>query len=78
MRPVDKGTAPTVYADYRHAGPDLKSRIGNYCSYCERQIATNLAVEHIRPKAVTPHIRTLGKTSSLLVATAIRVKGAKM
>ena len=52
MRPVDKGAAPAVYAKYGDAGPDLRDRLGDYCSYCERQIETNLAVEHVQPKSV--------------------------
>jgi len=50
MRPVNKGAAPAVYTRYRDAGPDLQGRIGDYCSYCERQIEIHLAVEHIQPK----------------------------
>jgi uncharacterized protein (TIGR02646 family) len=50
MRPVNKGPAPRVYADYRDAGPDLQACLGDFCSYCERQIETHLAVEHIQPK----------------------------
>jgi uncharacterized protein (TIGR02646 family) len=57
MRPVDKGAAPAVYANYQDAGPDLQSRLGDYCSYCERQIETHLAVEHIQPKSDTPALR---------------------
>ena len=52
MRPVDRGAAPATYADYTEAGPDLRARLGDYCSYCERQIETNLAVEHVQPKSV--------------------------
>lgn len=52
MRPIDKGVAPAVYTDYRAAGPDLVSRLGDYCSYCERQIETHLAVEHVQPKSL--------------------------
>ena len=58
MRPVDKGAAPAVYAKYQDAGPDLQARLGDYCSYCERQIETNLAVEHIQPKSHVPALRT--------------------
>ncbi len=58
MRPVDRGTAPTTYARYQDAGPDLRERLGDYCSYCERQIETHLAVEHIRPKSVERALRT--------------------
>ena len=52
MRPVSKGLSPrqTDYPDYADAKPELIARLGHYCSYCERRIATNLAVEHIQPK----------------------------
>ena len=56
MRPVDKGPAPTTYADYKDAGADLMSRVGDYCNYCERQIETHLAVEHIQPKVLHPKL----------------------
>lgn len=50
MRPVDKGPAPAVYSSYKNAKPDLLNLLGDYCSYCERQIETHLAVEHVQPK----------------------------
>lgn len=50
MRPINKGTSPQVFAKYEDAKRPLVDRIGTYCSYCERQIATNLAIEHIFPK----------------------------
>lgn len=50
MRSVDKGAPPAAYAKYQDAGPDLRARLGAYCSYCERQIETHLAVEHVQPK----------------------------
>jgi uncharacterized protein (TIGR02646 family) len=52
MRPVNKGAAPNTYTDYRDAANDLQDRLGDYCSYCERQIETHLAVEHIQPKSL--------------------------
>lgn len=58
MRPVDKGAAPAAYGRYQDAGPDLQARIGDYCSYCERQIETHLAVEHVRPKSLVPGLET--------------------
>jgi uncharacterized protein (TIGR02646 family) len=58
MRPVDKGPSPSSYSDYRDAYQDLLDRIGDYCSYCERQIETNLAIEHIQPKSKNPLYRT--------------------
>lgn len=63
MRPVRRNASPVSgdYSHYKHAKTELVSRIGSgwvagkhcasYCSYCERKINTNLAVEHIEPKA---------------------------
>ena len=60
MRPIRRGDAPKTYTDYSSAKNDLIDRfssgwhneryIASYCSYCERKIDTNLAVEHIQPK----------------------------
>jgi uncharacterized protein (TIGR02646 family) len=58
MRPVERGVAPAVYAKYQDAGPDLQAAIGDYCSYCERQIETHLAVEHIQPKSLVTALAT--------------------
>jgi uncharacterized protein (TIGR02646 family) len=58
MRPVDKGAAPAAYARYQDANADLQACLGGYCSYCERQIETNLAVEHVQPKLYLPALRT--------------------
>jgi len=59
MRPVDKGTSPRpAYAVYGDAAQDLVARLGRYCSYCERQIETHLAVEHLQPKSLVPALRT--------------------
>ena len=54
MRPVNRGESPQSedFEDYRDAFPELVSRLGFYCSYCERRINTNLAVEHVQPKAL--------------------------
>lgn len=57
MRPVDKGLAPRTYTDYKEAGRDLQQRLGDYCSYCERQVETHLATEHIQPKCHIPALR---------------------
>jgi uncharacterized protein (TIGR02646 family) len=57
MRPVERGAAPRAYTNYQDAGPDLQARLGDYCSYCERQIETNLAVEHVQPKDLQPALR---------------------
>lgn len=68
MRPVYRGSSPQQqdFADYDDAKPDLVSRLGLYCSYCERRIATNLAVEHIQPKSLYPLLE--GRWSNFLLA----------
>lgn len=50
MRPIDKGDSPQVFTNYQAAKQFLASRLGTYCSFCERRITTSLAVEHILPK----------------------------
>lgn len=52
MRPVNRGPAPATYGHYQDAKQDLVNALGSYCSYCERRIATLLAVEHIQPKGL--------------------------
>lgn len=50
MRPVIKGASPQEFAEYTEARPYLVERLGGYCSYCERCVNNQLAVEHILPK----------------------------
>jgi uncharacterized protein (TIGR02646 family) len=58
MRPVERGAAPQVFTNYRDAYPHLVDRLGDYCSYCERQIETHLAVEHVQAKDPVPALAT--------------------
>lgn len=66
MRPVEKGSMPATYTNYADALPDLVQRLGRYCSYCERYIMTNLAVEHVQPKSLASALALLW--SNFLVA----------
>ncbi len=56
MKPVHKGDPPpNALTAYDQAKPLLLSRIGQHCSYCEREGAPqDLHVEHIYPKAPHP------------------------
>jgi uncharacterized protein (TIGR02646 family) len=59
MRPVHRGPAPALaFANYREAAEPLMTALGDYCSYCERQIPTHMAVEHIQPKSLVPALLT--------------------
>jgi len=75
MRPVDKGVAPVAtYANYAEALPDLEQRLGRYCSYCERYLATNLAVEHVQAKSLVP---TLTLTWSNFLLSCVNCNSCK-
>lgn len=63
MRPVIKGGNPTdengdviVFKKYARSRRYLIDRIGEYCSYCERKIEANLAVEHVQAKDSNPSL----------------------
>ena len=71
MRPIRRAASPidSDYDDYTKAKPALIGRLGSYCSYCERPIKTNLAVEHIQPKAGDDgHPELIGRWTNFLLA----------
>ena len=76
MRPVERGAAPAAYSKYQDAGPDLQARLGDYCSYCERQIETNLAIEHVQPKSRVSALRTSWSNFLLACVNCNSSKGA--
>lgn len=69
MRPVQRGISPqaTDFSDYADAKRFLVPRIGRYCSYCERRVATNLAVEHIQPKVLPAYSALEGRWDNFLL-----------
>jgi uncharacterized protein (TIGR02646 family) len=69
MRPIERGTSPIKgdFKDYKDAFPELSSRLGPYCSYCERRMPTNLAVEHIQPKDDKLYPGLIGKWNNYLL-----------
>ncbi|HAH46711.1 HNH endonuclease [Gimesia sp.] len=61
MRPVIRGDVPVnhnhqpvVYNDYKDARDDLIERMGDYCSYCEVALNSQVDVEHVLPKSLNP------------------------
>jgi uncharacterized protein (TIGR02646 family) len=74
MRPVDKGTTTKVYARYQDAVGDLETRLGAYCSYCERPFGA-LEVEHIQPKKINPALLTSWSNFLLSCKTCNTIKG---
>src|SRR5205085_12290705 len=71
MRPVSRGAAPQPhdFDPYDQAKPHLVSRMGVYCSYCERRVVTQLAVEHIQPKkGLYGRLDLIGRWDNYLLA----------
>ena len=79
MRPVGKGVSPVSgdFKKYEDAKPDLVSRLGIYCSYCERRITTLLAVEHIEPKELKPELEKRWSNFLLACTNCNSCKGHK-
>src|SRR5271157_2553705 len=69
MRPVLRGNSPQAadYDNYRDAFGELTGRIGMFCSYCERRIPTQLAVEHIQPKGLPAYAHLQGRWENFLL-----------
>lgn len=69
MRPVRRGASPLSndFAGYRDAFPHLVARLGGYCSYCERTIPTQLAVEHLLAKALPQYAHLVGRWDNFLL-----------
>jgi uncharacterized protein (TIGR02646 family) len=69
VRPILRGASPkaTDYNNYRSAIGELAGRIGMFCSYCERRIATQLAVEHIQPKGLRAYAHLQGRWDNFLL-----------
>ena len=69
MRPITRGKSPQPvdYGNYRNAFADLVSRLGPYCSYCERRMQTHLAVEHIQPTGLPAYASLEGRWDNFLL-----------
>lgn len=70
MRPIRRGASPRTadYSDYVEAKPDLVVRLGPYCSFCERKVVTQLAVEHVQPKGLQVYAHLIGCWENFLLA----------
>ena len=70
MRPIRRDVAPTPadYVNYTDAKPDLVARLGPYCSFCERPVVTQLAVEHVQPKGLPVYAHLIGRWNNFLLA----------
>ncbi len=78
MRPVVRGANPQAgdYDPYRDAFGPLVGRLGCYCSYCERRIPTQLAVEHVQPKGLPQYAHLIGRWDNYLLG-CVNCNGTK-
>ena len=79
MRPVRRNNSPITgeFAKYEDAKPELVSRLGLFCSYCERRISTSLAVEHIESKNKVPTLERVWSNFLLACVNCNSCKGNK-
>ena len=52
--PEDEDGDPLVFTDYKQARDPLIERIGDYCSYCEIALPSQIDVEHVLAKTLHP------------------------
>jgi uncharacterized protein (TIGR02646 family) len=64
--PVDDAGNPVLYKDYKDARDELIRRMGDYCSYCEIALHSQIDVEHVLPKTLHPESKL--KWSNFLLA----------
>lgn len=77
MRPVNKGSAPRVYKDYKKAKWDLVDKLGNYCSYCEMNTDNQNDVEHIVSKSKDDSLKLEWENFLIGCKTCNGIKSAK-
>ena len=75
--PQDKGGQPLQFNRSQEATPHLKQRLGRYCSFCERWIAANLAIEHKHPQSAAGHLTLTWSNFLLACSNCNSAKGAK-
>lgn len=78
MRPVERGDDPCdgELTTWQGAGAlALGSRIGQYCSYCERYLPYSAAVEHVRPKKLNPALASAWDNWLLACPNCNSIKG---
>lgn len=76
-RPVDGAGNPVTYANYKDARDDLIQRMGDYCSYCEVALHSQIDVEHVLPKSLNPALELEWGNFLLACGNCNSIKGYK-
>lgn len=71
--PLDDANTPKSFQPYNKAKADLLSRLGGYCSYCER--TGDLHVEHVVPRSYRPDLEQEWTNFLLGCANCNAIKG---
>jgi uncharacterized protein (TIGR02646 family) len=77
MRPVERGTTDGIFLEYQEAKLLLTTRLGHYCSFCERHMPAGLAVEHMQPKKPFPALELVWENFLLACVNCNSCKGTK-
>jgi uncharacterized protein (TIGR02646 family) len=84
LRPVVRGDAPVVaagnpivYTDYKQARDALIARMGDYCSYCEVALHSDIDVEHVLPKSLNPDLELEWSNFLLACGNCNSIKGGQ-
>ncbi|WP_209332278.1 HNH endonuclease [Lunatimonas salinarum] len=84
MRPIERGArplnpdrTPKTYTSYGNSRRDLIDRMGQYCAYCNQKLPASLAVEHVQPKALEPHLELEWENFVLACTNCNSTKGKK-
>lgn len=75
--PNDENGDPIVFTDHKQARDHLIERLGDYCSYCEIKINTQVDVEHVVPKTPVPALRLEWSNFLLACGNCNSIKGDK-
>ncbi len=75
--PVDDNGDPETFSDYKQARDPLIERMGDYCSYCEIKIHTQVDVEHVLPKSPNPALALEWTNFLLACGNCNSIKGHK-
>lgn len=78
MRPIERGPDPGPFTDYKDARDPLIQRIGDYCSYCENVLPSEVDVEHMQPKSRPPYAALVWTNFLLACSYCNSVKGDRL
>lgn len=77
MRPIERGESPSVFKKYSDARDPLINRIGDFCSYCENALHSEIDIEHVQPKSLVARLAKDWSNFLLACGYCNSTKGAR-